>query len=1001
MILPLLPSLPLILCAQAPIDDPALELAGVAYERAERRANVFTASSQDDAVVARDASGGFVIAWQSRRQQEGTYGVYARRYDASGTPTTGEVELNLTTRGMQTQPAVGVDGQGGVWFAWRSHGQDGDRGGIVARRFTPDLSAATNEVLVNAQHDGDQREPLLVGLADGGALIAWLTPDDAPETRDVVRARRLDALGAPAAAPARVDAASAGCGSRTPSFVQVAGGHVVAYGRTDADGRPAGIFARTLDAAGQPVGDEWRVDDGARPGIEPVLAAGADGGVVAAWLEARGEDYEPRWRAVSATGERGPVHTLPMKGDGYTSGLALASDGARVLLAWNRFADGPRREPGLFAQLFEHAGAPLEAPFRVTGRELGPQRVSAARGTCRALLDAEGRIALAWHGDADLEDGSAAHLTLLTPRGLEPLAAALPALPASEAFEAVGAEPTHEPPTFDPRDIELRPDTPALDPGVDLDFLGITNTGWTPPDPHMAVGLEHVVLMTNGAIAWLDKLGSLQFQADINGAGGFWGAQGAGGFVFDPEVIFDPHTGRFMAFACERAGGNSFFLLAISDDGDPNGSWFKYRVNVSPLISGDIDSPNIGVDDEAIYMTADFFSPDRFFIYAIDKSTVINGGAITATTTTISGRHSIGVPVNFDAGAPAQYLLWADEFTNSTSLRLYALTDPLGALNTQFTTVTVPDYAHPQDPPQQGTSSRPELFEARFWSCVVRDGYLWATHHQGSPARVRWYQIALNGWPAGGTPSLVQSGDVPGSGGASTFFGSIAVDAAGSMALAFARSSSSEFISMQRTFRGPSDALGTVRTPETIITSTSPETSGRWGDFSACTDDPKGPGTFWGHHEYRLSGWRTRVARWTTCPAAIATYCTTSPNSFGSGALINAFGTPSVSANDILLSVSGGPPGEFALLFYGEGQVANPLGDGTICIGSNFQRLLPAVQFDQLSTLARTLDLNAPPNQSGQVTVGSTWNFQCWYRDPGAGGAGFNFSNAVSITFCE
>lgn len=30
---------------------------------------------------------------------------------------------------------------------------------------------------------------------------------------------------------------------------------------------------------------------------------------------------------------------------------------------------------------------------------------------------------------------------------------------------------------------------------------------------------------------------------------------------------------------------------------------------------------------------------------------------------------------------------------------------------------------------------------------------------------------------------------------------------------------------------------------------------------------------------------------------------------------------------------------------------------------------------------------------------GTTWEFQYWYRDPVAGGAGFNLSDAVSIDF--
>jgi hypothetical protein len=35
-----------------------------------------------------------------------------------------------------------------------------------------------------------------------------------------------------------------------------------------------------------------------------------------------------------------------------------------------------------------------------------------------------------------------------------------------------------------------------------------------------------------------------------------------------------------------------------------------------------------------------------------------------------------------------------------------------------------------------------------------------------------------------------------------------------------------------------------------------------------------------------------------------------------------------------------------------------------------------------------------------QITAGSTWNFQFWFRDPVAGGASFNLSDGLGVTFC-
>ena len=49
----------------------------------------------------------------------------------------------------------------------------------------------------------------------------------------------------------------------------------------------------------------------------------------------------------------------------------------------------------------------------------------------------------------------------------------------------------------------------------DFGFLGVEYTDWTPPDPIIAAGPEHLVVMTNGAIAFFQKNGTMDFQDEI------------------------------------------------------------------------------------------------------------------------------------------------------------------------------------------------------------------------------------------------------------------------------------------------------------------------------------------------------------------------------------------------------------------------------------------------------------------------------------------------------
>ena len=147
--------------------------------------------------------------------------------------------------------------------------------------------------------------------------------------------------------------------------------------------------------------------------------------------------------------------------------------------------------------------------------------------------------------------------------------------------ESIDLEPTsHQPPFFN--SIDEKMSDISFSEKSDFGFLGVNYTGWTPPDPIIAAGPEHLVVMVNGGIAFFQKDGTMDFQDEIEDSFGFWGDQGATGFVFDPEVIYDPHSDRFMAMACERApSSRSYYLLAVSDDSNPNGDWFKYRLDVT------------------------------------------------------------------------------------------------------------------------------------------------------------------------------------------------------------------------------------------------------------------------------------------------------------------------------------------------------------------------------------------------------------------------------------
>ena len=136
------------------------------------------------------------------------------------------------------------------------------------------------------------------------------------------------------------------------------------------------------------------------------------------------------------------------------------------------------------------------------------------------------------------------------------------------------------------------------------------------------------------------------------------------------------------------------------------------------------------------------------------------------------------------------------------------------------------------------------------------------------------------------------------------------------------------------------------------------------------------------------------------CPPP-TNYCEALPNSVGPGATISASGSTSVAANDFGLLVQNCPPQQFGLFFYGPNQDHTPWGEGVRCAKGGVVRLPPALQTDAAGAATVTLDLTQPPVPNGQITVGSTWHFQFWHRDPTGGPEGFNLSDGLRATFCQ
>ena len=151
-----------------------LNAAGVAQWNSNGVALCTAGGWQGSPVIASDGAGGAIVAWED--QGGGASKVYAQRVSGAGIPlwTANGVGLCMVG-GDQGHLAIAPDLAGGAIVAWED-GRGGSAGSdIYARRVdgsgNPQWSSNGVAVCTVA---GDQRAPVIVSDAAGGAIVGWV-----------------------------------------------------------------------------------------------------------------------------------------------------------------------------------------------------------------------------------------------------------------------------------------------------------------------------------------------------------------------------------------------------------------------------------------------------------------------------------------------------------------------------------------------------------------------------------------------------------------------------------------------------------------------------------------------------------------------------------------------------------------------------------------------------------------------------------------------------------
>ncbi len=266
----------------------------------EVRVNSTTAGDQQSPSAAYGSTGSYIVAWESVGQDGSGFGVYARQLGASG-PSGGEVQIAASSAGDQRHPTVVVQPSGSVVVAWEA--PDGFGSGVFVRRFAADLTAPGSEVRANAASGGVQSGPALAVDGSGNVVMTWEASGRDGSASGIV-ARRFDRFLSALGVEIDANATAAGLQSRPRVVSAASGDFLIAWESWSQDAGGPGVFARLFNFLEQPVGGDFRINTFS-PGTQRHLALGGSpsGKILASW-ESVGQDG-------SGSGVFGQAYALP------------------------------------------------------------------------------------------------------------------------------------------------------------------------------------------------------------------------------------------------------------------------------------------------------------------------------------------------------------------------------------------------------------------------------------------------------------------------------------------------------------------------------------------------------------------------------------------------------------------------------------------------------------------------------------------------------------------
>jgi hypothetical protein len=336
--------------------------------------------------VATAADGSFVVVYSDDAAPVGYGGapghVRARRYDATGLPVGGTIQVSNYTPSTKHVPSVTSTPDGRFVVVWESLEQDGSDSGVFARRFDNGGNAVGTEFQVNGITAGAQASPHVASAADGSFVVVWESAGDGDDNG--IFAQRYDSTGVPDGSAFQVNTYTTGPQVNPVVAMDDAGNATVAWGSGELG--DTSIMAQRYDSSGAASGTEFQVST-AGGGFEqsPDADMNASGELVVVWerggYTAKGQRFDAAGLPVGTEFE--PTPPAAPFFDNISSVRAAIGAAGEFLVIWEKSTDfvvgGSGITTTLRARPYDAAVAPISDDFRCdTTRPTAIRRTGAA-----------------------------------------------------------------------------------------------------------------------------------------------------------------------------------------------------------------------------------------------------------------------------------------------------------------------------------------------------------------------------------------------------------------------------------------------------------------------------------------------------------------------------------------------------------------------------------------------------------------------------------------------